>query len=371
MRTRWLRYLAIAAAPTLFLAACPAEEAEVAEPEEPADEAVAEEAEDPGDGPPMFTDPSISDLDIVFERDRFTILLHTLPAQDRLWSDTFDNVNVVYSDDPVAPLVGGAAWIVQAEPGIMWPALEQGIVDGVITGITDDKEFWYLMCREGIDEPEDMIGQRITGGTVGDTWITIGRIILRDEFGMDPDDMEWVSVGGGSDGRMEAMLAGEVDCFMGQPRNLPPTEEAGGSALFAERVENAQLQFVVQRETWENNRDAVCAAMEGHLEAVLWVTDYEESEGVDKIPEMEELYERYGYDPAEVEDNWVSSYPFVTSRDMGATVEALDQQQEIHKGADDPAISQDFDWRDYADFSCLWELQEAYGLAPNPDPDEL
>jgi hypothetical protein len=164
MRTRWLRYLAIAAAPTLFLAACPAEEAEVAEPEEPADEAVAEEAEEPGDGPPMFTDPSISDLDIVFERDRFTILLHTLPAQDRLWSDTFDNVNVVYSDDPVAPLVGGAAWIVQAEPGIMWPALEQGIVDGVITGITDDKEFWYLMAREGIEEPEDLIGAAHAAG---------------------------------------------------------------------------------------------------------------------------------------------------------------------------------------------------------------
>ena len=137
MRNRWLRYLAVTAAAVLFLTACPEEEPEVVEAEEPEEvEEPAEEpeepeeVEEPADDLPVFTEPSISDLDIVFERDRFTILLHTLPAEDRLWSDVFDNVNVVYSDDPVAPLVGGAAWIVQAEPGIIWPALEQGVVCG-------------------------------------------------------------------------------------------------------------------------------------------------------------------------------------------------------------------------------------------------
>lgn len=395
MRNRLLIYVAAFGVALLVLAACEAddtddvaeeepEDAEVVdepeeEEEEPEEEAEPEEEEEaePDDdgeeaeGTPVYTDPSIPDLDIVFERDRFTILVHTLPAEDRMWSDTFDNVNVVYSDDPVAPLAGGAAWIVQAEPGIVWPALEEGVMDGVIVGVTNDTEAWYMMAREGIDGPDDLPGQRITGGTIGDTWITVGEIILRDEFGIDPDEMEWVSVSGGSDGRMEAMLAGEVDVFMGQPRNLPPTEESGGSAVFSERVDNAQTQFIVERETWENNQDAVCAALEGHLETVLWLFDYEEDEGVDKVPEVNEHFEAHGYDTEDNEELWVSSYPFTLSRDMGAGADAFDRQEEVLKGADDPLISDDFDWREYVDFTCLWELQEAYGLPLRPDPDDL
>ncbi len=368
------RLLASAVALLLVLAACAPEDDVAAEapPEpEPAPEVPADD--DPGepDGPPFFTDPSLSTLDVVFERDRMTILMHTLPAQDRMWNHVFDEVNVVYTEDPVAPLVGGAAWIVQAEPGVMWPALDQGVLDGVIVGITDDSEFWYMMCREGVEGPEDLAGLRMSGGTIGDTWITVGEIILREEFGMDPNDMEWVTVSGGGDGRMEAMIAGEIDCFMGQPRNLAPVEEAGGSALFAERVDNAQLQFVVTRETWENHYDAVCAAMEGHLETMLWLFDYEEELGVDRIPAVEELFTAYGYDESIVEPQWIATYPFVSSRDLGASVDALDTQLSVHLGVDDPAISPDFDWRDYADFSCVWELQELYGLPLNPDPNEL
>jgi hypothetical protein len=319
---------------------------------------------------PVFTDPSISTLDIVYERDRFTLIYHTLPAIDRFWEDVFDEVNVLYIDDPVAPLVSGAAWLVQAEPGVVWPALEQGVVDGLIVGVTNDVEEWMLMCggQSGVTEPEDLIGARVTGGTIGDTWNTVARIIVRDEFGLDPNDVEWITVSGGSDGRMEAALAGEVDCFMGQPRNLPPILEDGGIALFDETVSNAQTQFIVTRETWESNPDAVCAAMEGHLETVMWLEDYEEENAVDKWPEVAQHFENHGYDTEGGEQLWVSSYPGTFSRDLGASAEALDTQMNIHKGADDPAITDDFDWRNYADFSCVWKLQEAYGLDLRPEP---
>ncbi len=375
-RRTTLRWLATMMVTALVLAACGGGDDTAAEapPEpEPAPEAPADEADDPGepDGPPYYTDPSLSTLDIIFERDRLTVLMYALPALDRNWQHVFDEVNITYTEDAVAPLVGGAAWIAQGEPALVWPALEQGVLDGVIVAITDDTEFWYMMCNEGIEGPEDMVGLRITGGAIGDSWITVGRIILRDFMGMDPDDMEWVSVGGGSDGRMEAALAGEVDCFMGQPRNLEPIEEVGGSAVFAEQVDNAQLQYVVRRDTWENNRDAVCAALEGHLEALTWMFDYQEERAADKVPALEELWERYGYDPETVEGPWLATYPFVAARDLGASAVALDRQMELHKSADEPVISDDFDWRDYADFSCLWELQELYGYTPNPDPADL
>jgi hypothetical protein len=361
------------AALALFIAACGGsdEPAAPAPAPAPAPEAPVDEVEPGWPRPPLYTNPSLPTLDIVYERDRFTILHHTLPALDRFWSVVFDDVNIYYIDDPVAALVSGAAWIVQSEPGVVWPALEQGVVDGVIVGVTNDVEEWIMMCDSSITGPQDLVGARITGGTIGDSWITVGKIILRDKFGLDPNSADWISVGGGSDGRMNAMLAGEVNCFMGQPRNLQPVLDAGGSAVFMERVENAQTQFIVTRQTWDNHRDAVCAAMEGHLETVLWLLDYKEERAADKWPEIAPYFDKYGYDSSDGARLWNASYPGTFSFDLGSRIEGLDTQAEIHASADDAALSADFDWRDYADFSCLWELQAAYGLPLRPDPSRM
>lgn len=320
---------------------------------------------------PVFTEPSRPELNIVFELDRTTILAHTLSALERTWQDVFDAVNVLYIDDPVAPLVSDSAWVVQAEPGIIWPALEQEVVDGVIVGFTNDVEQWVMLCNDNVTSPDQLAGARVSGGTIGDTWITVGRIIMRDEFGMDPDDVEWISVSGGSDRRMDATLSGEIDCFMGQPRNVPPIVDAGGSALYNETVDVSQTQFVVTRDVWDQHPDAVCAALEGHLDAVQWLDDYEEERAADKWPEVAEYFERHGYDTEGVAETLTESYPGTFSRDLGASVSSIDQSMAIYKSADDAAITSSFDWRDHADFSCVWTLQEAYGLPLRPDPAEL
>ncbi len=359
-----------------MLAACASGEDDTAveAPPEPAPADAPADAPEDGDDEqqfPVFTDPSIPTLDAIFERDRFTVIGNTIPAVDRTWQHVFDEVNIVYSEDPVAPLVSGAAWFVQAEPGIIWPAMEQGVVDAKIVGVSSSVEAWLLLVAEHIETPEDLIGARISAGAIGDTWINVGRIILRDHFGIDPDDLEWVSMGGGADQRMDALVAGQIDAFMGQPRNTATVVEAGGRALFDERVDNAQLQFVVLTETMENNRDAVCAALEGALEANQWIASSDAPEQEDIIPEVLETLERYGYDPEGGEAQWRASYPHTWAFDLGAPASSFDTQLEVIAGGEDPIVSADFPWRDHVDFSCLWELQEAYGLPLNPDPGTL
>ncbi len=382
MRNRFLRVLAASLAAALVLAACGSDDADTAAPEAPEPEPAAEEGEEgddapPADGPayetvfPVYDNPSIPELDIIFERDRFTIVMHTVPAKNLFWSQVFDEVNIVYSDDAVAPLVSGAAWIVQAEPALLWPALEQGVIDAVTVAVTNDAEQWLMLAAPGIETPEDVVGKRITGGTIGDSWNTIARIILRDHLGVDPDDMEWVSVSGGSDSRMDAVLAGQVDLAMAQLRNLAPVEEIGGSAIFNQRVDSAQTQLVVMRDTLENNYDAVCAAVEGQFAGQLWMDDGDDEYELDQMRNVWPMLVDEGYAFDDPDALWIAGYPGTHSRDAGASVAAFDTQMEIHKGADDPVISQDFDWRDHVDFTCLWELQEAYGVPLRPDPNEL
>jgi ABC-type nitrate/sulfonate/bicarbonate transport system substrate-binding protein len=375
------RYLAGSLVAALVLAACGGgDEPAAVEPEEPAaDEEPADEepAEEPAtDEEPETGELSISTLDMTFEAERTTQLMNLMAAKERTWDDMFDSVNLTATEEPIPALVSGAAWIVQNEPTLLWPALETGIVDGVIVGVFNDQDAWFMFSREGFANPEDLIGARFSGGSVGDSWNAVGEIIMREEFGIDPAEVEFVSVGGGSDSRVEALLAGQIDAFMGQPRHIPLVEEAGGHVLFGEFQDMAQGMFMVTRETMENNRDAVCAALEGLFEANQWISSSDEPDWSDRIPEVIQYLEANGYDASEngldVQRTWETSQDeeFNWALDLGAPASAFDRQLEImtREGGE---VSPDFDWRDYVDFSCIWELQEEAGLPQNPDPAEL
>lgn len=374
MRNRLLRYLAGSIAVALVLAACGGEEPDAAD--EPGEPAAAEDPDDEQDEADEAEELSISSLDLTFEAERTTQLMNLLAAKERTWDGIFDEVNLTATEEPIPALVSDAAWIVQNEPTLLWPALEQGVVDGVLVGVFNDTDAWYLFSAEGFEEPEDLIGAKFSGGSVGDSWNTVGEIIMRNEFGIDPADVEFVSVGGGSDARVEALLAGQIDAFMGQPRHIPLVEEAGGHTLYGEVIDMAQGMFLVKRETMENNRDAVCAALGGLFEANQWIASGEEPDWSDRIPQIVEYLEENGYDPSpdglDVQRTWDQSQAddFNWALDLGAPAEAWDRQLEI-LSRPDGEVSEDFDWRDWVDFSCVWELQEEAGLPLNPDPDDL
>jgi hypothetical protein len=318
----------------------------------------------------VFTDPSLDQLDIVMERDRITILLNTIPAYERNWQHVFDEVNIVYTDESIPALIGADTWIVHGEPLLLWPALDEEVLDGVLVGVNDAREFWYLLVGPGIEEPEDLLDATYCAGPAGWSWDNVFRVLMDQEFGLDADELRWVTIAeGGSDGMMQAVLAGQCDAFMGQPRHIEPMEEAGGQLLFDELYDNAQGMFIVQRETWENNYDAVCAALEGMLEANQWIDAGTEPNKIDRVDDIIPMLEEHGYDTDGAHAAWEATYPFTWSYDMGADVDAWDQMRTLLQTGD--VISDDFDWRDHTDFTCVWELQEAYGLPLNPDPDSL
>ncbi len=378
MRHRLMRVIAASLAAGMILAACGGDDADTTTEPPPAEGDLDEGATD-DETDDDVTEPvelSLSDLSMTFEAERTTQLMNLLTAKERTWDEMFDSVTMVATEDPIPALISGSAWIVQNEPTLLWPALDAGTVDGVIVAVFNDLDSWYLFTREGFDTPESLIGARFSGGTVGDSWNTVARIIMRDEFGINPDDVEFVSVGGGSDARMEALLAGQIDGFMGQPRHEPPVLEAGGNVLYSENVDMAQGMFLVTRDTWENHRDAVCAMLGGLFEANQWFAASELPDWSDRMPIVMETLTNAGYDPSEnglnVANTWATSQgtEFNWALDLGAPVEAWDRQLEI-LSRPDGEVSPDFDWRDWVDFSCVWELQEAAGLPLNPDPSTL
>ncbi len=359
----------------------PAAESEPAAPE-PAEPEEEEEEEwraapAPQDGSLRdlkYMEPSLRELGLVMERDRYTIIANNIPAIERNFNRQFDVVNVQYAPmDPIPALLTDDIWIVHAEPALLWPALHQGVVDGVLVGVNNDTETWNLFTAPGIESPEDLEGRRFASGGPGWSWDQVARVLFDQEYGINLDDhVEWVTVSGGSDGMMQAMMAGQIDGFMGQARHIAPLQEFGATLMFSDHVDNAQGMFIVQRDTWENHQDAVCAVLEGVLEANDWILRGATTENaVDRLQYIDPMLEAHGYDTTDSEANWTATWPGTWAWDISAGVEAWDRQYEVLIAGDDPVLDPSFDWRDWVDFTCVWDLQEAYGLPLNPDPADL
>jgi ABC-type nitrate/sulfonate/bicarbonate transport system substrate-binding protein len=251
--------------------------------------------------------------------------------------------------------------VAQGESDVIWGALAEGSVPLKMIGVEKDTEAWFLGVREGVD-PENLDGLKISGGPAGDRNITVGEHIL-EELGVDPQTLEWVPVEGGSDERLEALLAGQLDVAVLQPRHRAPLTEAGGQMIFEDYRDVPQEMWVVTEETMTNNRDAVCAYLEGRIAAKQWL-----SEGDDYTDNQDAavaIAEERGLTPEQDElGEWQDEMQYNWSLDGGSPLESFDAWNEdmIANGN----VPEGFEWRDHADFSCLTEVQEKLGLEPNP-----
>ncbi len=334
------------------------------------------DGDDGPDGDGASEGLSLPDLRMSYAAERASILMSMIGAKERTWDDTFDEVELLFTTEGIPALISDAVWAVMDEPAVLWPALDQGLFDGVLVANFNDLDNWYLCAKAEIEEPEDLIGATYTGGEIGNVWNVVGRIIMEQELGIDADQVNFVSIGGSTDAWVDALLAGQVDASQCQPRHLPLMEEAGFNVLFQEQRNLATEMILVQRETWENNRDAVCAMVEGLFEFRQWIQDTDEEDWSDKIPEVKQFLEDNGFDVSEdglaIDRNWETTQQqeFNWAMDMGTPAEAWDLQYELlsREGGE---ISPDFEWRDHVALDCVWELQEAAGLPLNPDPSDL
>jgi ABC-type nitrate/sulfonate/bicarbonate transport system substrate-binding protein len=305
----------------------------------------------------------LNQVRMAMDSDDYMNQLAWMVADERYWPDLgfTEPAEVVVSDEYLAGLFNGDVWVAQGESDVIWSALAEGSVPLKIIGVEKGEEAWFLGVAEGVD-PENLEGLRISGGAAGDRNITVGEKML-EELGVDPESMEWVSVEGGSDDRLSALIAGQLDVAVLQPRHLIPLDDANGEMIYQEYMEAPQEVWVVKEETMENERDAVCAFLEGRIAAKQWI-----SEGEDYTENQDEavaITEERKLEPSEGDlDEWAVEMEHNWALDGGASEEAFDQWNEdmIENGN----VPEGFDWREHADFSCLTEVQEKLGLEPNP-----
>ena len=307
-------------------------------------------------------------VELAIDTDDYMNNVAVAVADDRYWSDLgfTQEADWVATDEYMAGLFGGDVWMAQGESDAIWAALAEGSVPLKIVGVEKDTEAWFLGIREGVDE-NNLEGLKISGGAIGDRNITVGEKSL-EEMGVDPDSMKWVPIEGSSDERLVALLAGQIDVAVLQPRHIIPLEKEGGKMIFEKFVDSPQEVWVTTADFLEENEQAVCAYLEGRIQAKRWM-----GEGDDLTANQDaaiEIGRPYGLEPAEgdlaewdteITDNW--------SLDGGAPADAFDQWNEDMIANEN--VPEGFDWKEHADFNCLWQVQEKLGLENNPNPDEI
>lgn len=306
---------------------------------------------------------SIDQVRLAIDNDDYMNQLAWMIADDKYWPDLgfTKKAEVVASDEYIAGLVGGDVWVAQGESDVIWAALAEGSVKMKIIGVEKDTEAWFLGIREGVDESK-LEGLKISGGPAGDRNVTVGEKILED-LGVDPKKMEWVQIEGGSDDRLQALLAGQIDAAVLQPRHLLPLDQGNGKMIYQEYKDVPQEVWVVKSETMEKNKDAVCAYLEGRIAAKQWA-----AEGEDFTANQDAavaLGKKYDLTPTEGDlDEWQAEMQYNWALNGGAPLEAFDQwnQDMIANGN----VPEGFDWKEHADFSCLTQAQEKLGLDVMP-----
>lgn len=308
-------------------------------------------------------DGKFTQVRMSYDNDDFMNQMTWMVADEKYWPDLgfTEPAEVTASEEYMAGLIGGDVWVAQGESDVIWSAIAEGSVPLTIVGVAKDTESWWMGARKGVD-PKHLEGLKISGGPVGDRNITVAKNIL-EELGVDPDSMKFVSVKGGSDERLQAMLAGQLDVAQLQPRHLVPLEESGGTMFHQEFREIPQEVWVVRSETLEDHRDEVCAYVKGRVQAFQFASEGEKF--TDNQDEIVEMTRERGLDPSEDEiGEWEQEMGTQLALTGGSSEESFDEwnQDMIDNGN----VPEDFDWRDHVDFSCLTETQEELGLEVAP-----
>jgi ABC-type nitrate/sulfonate/bicarbonate transport system substrate-binding protein len=259
----------------------------------------------------------------------------------------------------MAELIGGSLDITHGDTSSFLSAADKSAQPIKVVNIFRDKEWWIMGVRAGINSAEDLKGKKITGGPLDgrNTWVQRQLVA---GLGLNPDaDVEWVPTSGGSDNRLQALIAGTVDAASLFPRHRPGLEGVGGKFLVEQLTEAPQEGFGAMGTWLEANPDTAAAWHVAEIKGRQWIFDPANKDEAYKImrdlgfeipPEFEAQYQLEldqlspdgGFESAEVMDKFIAS---------------LAETGEVPTG---------MDWRPHVDMTYVWAAQETLGLPKRP-----
>lgn len=270
-----------------------------------------------------------------------------------------DDFEIILSDEYMPGLIGGSLDITHGDTSVFFGSGEASGLPVKMISLYRDKEWWIMGVGPGIETAEDLKGKQITGGQLEGRNTYVQKQIV-EKLGLDPNtDVEFVPMSGGSDGRMQAVIAGTVHGASMFPRHRAGLEEAGGKFLFAELTVAPQEGFAVMGDWLEKNEDTAYAWALADVKARQWLFNPANKDEAYKImidygyeipPSFVELYQ--------VELDQISpDGGFESAERMDAFVEELALTGDLPKG---------LDWRKYVDMKYVWAAQEAVGIPKRP-----
>lgn len=274
----------------------------------------------------------------------------------------FDTIEVVTGDEYMAGAVGGTLLLAQGDTDVVMAASAKGEKMPWL-GAYRDHEYRIIGLAKGISSVQDLKGKQVSGGPSGSRNENNMKRSLA-KLGLDPNDVEWVAIRGGSEGRIQALIAGKVAAASVFPRHEQPLVAAGGRFLTRERVAMPQEGYFAKAETLQQYPNLVVAYLAATLKAKQWLKKDKETIASHKA-EAIDIITKHGF---KVPEEYRSQYDDIEmgqlSTDDGFAPASMDQLVEESQAVN--ALPTGFEWRKAVDLGPLHKAQAAVGRPPNP-----
>lgn len=270
-----------------------------------------------------------------------------------------DNEDFIIFDDALTAIIGKGVNLTAADTD---PTMAAHVDQGV--------DVWYLGTRRGA---EDMLfglapgvtieslkgsGKSVSGGTVGSRNELLGKMMLK-ELGLDPEkDVTWITMGGGSDTRLAALLNGNLAGSNIQVRHVKELLAAGGTVPYQKRRTIAQDGYVAMGEFLKPNYDTVVAFLTAIIKAKQYIKN------LDTKDEVIEIMVKNGFEFSQDFKDTYADGVLILSPDCG--FEVADMDTLWNELAATNAAPANFPWRTAVNLEPLWKAQEANGLPRRP-----
>ncbi|MCB0154487.1 MAG: ABC transporter substrate-binding protein, partial [Anaerolineae bacterium] len=259
---------------------------------------------------------------------------------------------VIMDQELVFPaLIGGSLQIALQDTDAVAGAHLAG-ADLVYIANYRDREPWILTVREGVDitNPE---GLTCSGGGAGGRNEFNAREMIK-RLGGDPELVEWIPIGGGSDSRAQAFVEGQIDCVQHFDRHRAMVTEAGGVTVYDELENVPQDGFVVTREFAESNPRFLVNYLKGLIKARRMLNDLGNKD------QIIEIMRGRGYEvPQEFVDQYEAQMNIINDGEFFDPV-AMDtlMQDAVKTGS----LEEYVDWHEFVDLSYLEQAYTELGM---------